>query len=1150
MNIRILALAALLFSGFSFSALELDTDSLRAMAADNPKDAKIRVVLVRQLLQLGDNQQAAEVLEEIRQINAEHPGLITLTRQLSARHARQQQLAQAGIDNPYNQDEVTTALQALVQNKNYDVLDNTLTWLHNQAFPLSTAGKLIHARRLLTTGQYEAAYRLARELESTATPDVSRLLATSCHRLNKTTCAIKNYQQLWAQEHQRADGLLLAENLLKARRLSEAQVIFKALQAQDPGHPDIAALGQQLSAHTTKATQTLAEQYKQAPNAANLRALASALYNSDQKIKALRLLDKHLSSQPHDDKTALLAAKYYAWNAQYGPAINHLNSLKNPDAESQLLLGKVLAWGGQLKKSQALFESLSDSEPGESVQLQSQMMLGYIHLWSGNRAEATKYFEPLLTKKSPHLDNQKIREAMLQAQKKFDPLIESTLKSIAQNPNQPELLLQIARYYQLNGETDQAIQFYNRYLKAAPKDSAARLDLGRLYVKKRQYKPAFIHLERYAYQLYTADSLLILAKNYHWAGQAQNSLRVLESLLTHSPGHAEALKLKQRLKKQQPVAIKQGKKGRSAALKAADKLYLKQDYKAVIPVYRAHLAKEPQDMHTHLRYAFALAQTGNHSTAASEYYIVTQSKLNSPDTQFHYGFNLARSGNYREAIKVFKRIQARLPSGEPLPGFLDNFIQNWAQDWMDKNFRLYRMNYSDAYRNNPRWQRHKSGLFSKNNQIRVTLKEPVLLSRQLRKDRSVDYKVRFFQIYQADRLKDKGYKTLVIRCAGEDCVIQQESWQKGSGSNAKTKAQHNRLRKLIEQELIKLKVASLEAEPGDKVIHEIYMGQGVEKRLKAEDLVFTKSQASPVTLDQTDPTSVLLSQDRQIALVTDQQTLTRRAGLEYRLFTDSDNARYKMLSLSLDHPASDYLFSLNGGPFSFKDKLCVGESGLSLDFSLQRDNLTAGVYLDTLDSQTSLLPYLTKSLPDNATLKFSARNLFFDKLSCNSLTGQIKKYEAAYSRYKALEHNRSLWYSAALGYIDDNNLDMTGQFDYNFHQGQLSALNYNVSLAGWYLWNQEETPAYYSPRFYDSTRLNIRSSLRLNKKLDLVADTGLGYTFKDEKILYQYGIRLLYPIETGVAASIGCRESNSSKASATGDSYASTDCLAAIEYQW
>jgi hypothetical protein len=406
--------------------------------------------------------------------------------------------------------------------------------------------------------------------------------------------------------------------------------------------------------------------------------------------------------------------------------------------------------------------------------------------------------------------------------------------------------------------------------------------------------------------------------------------------------------------------------------------------------------------------------------------------------------------------------------------------------------------------------------------------------------------VRFLQHYSADNLKDQGYKTLEIRCVDSRCLIEKEIWH---GATAPGEDDRSRkLRELIERELEHVRLSEVEDAPGDKRLAGIQMGTGVDKLLKAERDVFIEAHAQALGIDGRDPVALFLSQDLALRYVAE-VAARRYVGLSYRHFSDSDDTEFRQPLLSAALPLAEGQLRMVGGEYSFDALGCGKKKGYTFDLALDREWGSAGITVDELTGDNYLSSYLNLSLAGNWQLGLFTRMLFFDKLSCGSLEEAVRKYGVRLSRYQAYEDQDSLWYAVEAGSMDDGNADLTAMFDYAFYRWTSAPLELKASLDGWYLWNREETPLYYSPSFYDSTRLSAKTTLALPHHFELRADTRIGYTFSDARALYAYGLWLSYPLRQGLESRVGCESSNASGAS-SGNDYSSRDCRFEVQYSW
>lgn len=1186
-------------------AVELDVETLQQMVAADPKDDRARLLLTRYLLRTGDLIAAEPQLEVLLDLQPENEVALKYKSQLAAMTQQQALLAEGGLNNPFNPDDIDQALARAEGNPDYP--RRLLGWLHQQGFKLSPEARYYLVDDLLKQGRAED----ARTLLNTAhheenNVDSLRLQADACLQLEQWACASKWLNALWQQSPSADTGVKLVKALRHQQRSDDAKVVLDTLKQRWPKDPDVKALLKKRQQSEQANLALLEKQYKQQPDNTLLRSLVWSYYDRGNTTAALTLLDNHLSVYPVDNDTRYMAAEMYAWEGRFQDAHRLLAEVQPATPKVMLLDARIYAWDGKLDNARALLTRMLRDKPSEAIRLQVLMMLGFCAQWERDYPTALKYLEPLLKLDHPVLDHNAMQEAVWLARGDYPQLIAHLEQQLAAQPDKPGLLLHLAEVNQEAG-LDAARDWYERYLELVPDNANVRRRLAELYIQIPDYRRGFLHLERYAYQTFSADAFFMLAQNYYWAERYEDAQRVLGQMELQFNGDPRIAELSKQVatstpvKAQAPQATVSQKPVSptvSDELKKINQLYFAGDYKGAVEGYSRYLKTHPKEMEVHLRYATALAMTGQHTAASSEFYIVSRSKLNSDDVQFNYGYNLARSGNYHAARQVFKRLLHSWDQetvATPLPDGLSNFVERWRESWQARGLDAYAAHYAADIRENRRWRAHKSRLFRQNKSIQVTLTELAQLSHAEGAKGDL-YQVAFRQVYKADTKEDEGYKQLQIRCDRDhNCVIEKEQWfplygQKGPGKLLRRGA----LRKSVEQELAKLEVAVLEKGPGDTLVKGIFLGEGIDKRLEGLASVLTPEYVQAVALEPNGSFGIL--QDDLNTYDGDlDEFLRNKLTFNLRSFEDSDRTRFTMPTVALKSRWEGYQLNLNlsryefrapprpapgfgpgpppppgapfppppgalpppGAPLPAGGVLCHPGEGEQVDLSLARRGLTFGGKLNRLRDRYRLLPYVrynvgTDGVYNSWSLGYSA--LFFDKLTCPSLDRRLTRLRGEFSQYRVFNDTQALWYSTSLGRISDDNLELIAQLDYVFDKGQYQKLNYTAAFNGWYIWHRFRSREYYSPVFYDSSRVRLETQIPVSEQVpgaQLETRTSLGYTFEESKPLYDYGVWINYPLqEEGLQAKVGCRKSNSGRSGQSRAVYRSTDCGMTVEYEW
>ena len=1167
MQLRWCLVFVLVFCQMMRTSWAVDAEVLRQMVAADPEDHRARIMLAQHELRTGEYHQAREQISAVLVRDSAHVKARQIQVQLDALESSPAVLRNVELGNPFDPVAVDQALKTLKAANQQQKLFTLLSWLQSYHFPLTANSRYTLAKMLIERNNLQSAEQIFQGVQSTDHHrPLVRLKAEFCMQQHQWTCAADIYRRLWQQASDASDGLVLLKILQKQQQTGEANELMQSLLEHWPNHPEIADLSIQLGTDQDNVRHhDPALAYQRHPSDGNLRTLVRTRYRNGHRAAAVTLLDNHLATYPVDDTTRYMAAEIYAWEGRFVDTHRLLSEIEPVTDKVKLLDARAYAWAGELGRAKPLLQALTGEAKPAAIRLPAQMMLGFAHHWGGDTQAAARAFEPLLVEEHPSLDKAAMEEVVLLAKGNYAALIESTRERQIKTPDDPLLYLQLAEYQELAGDTA-ALKSFERYLQHKPDDILIRRRLGELYIRQNAYARGFFHLDRYAYQAHSADSLYLLAQNYYWVQRFGDAERVLGQLLMQFPTEPRALALMQQMESARPKSAGAGRgefglPSDLAVLEEANRLYQDEKYAAASRGFATYLARNPDDVDAHYRYASALEISGDHTHAASEFYIVSRSALNSDLVQYHYAYNLSRSGNYHAARRVFKALQLKLEkdrglSDTPLPEMVESFIHSWQSSWQTKAFKRYQAHYVSEITNDAGWVVHKSGLFKRNRKIEVILGTPTLLGQSETGD-SVRYRVFFTQDYRSDRLQDRGYKQLQLRCdPDKSCLIEKEQWWPiGTENGAVRRARALELLQLIRPELQRLEVGALEQGPGDKVVNSIYFGEGVGKLYRPEDEVLTREYVTAVSLDNKD-IGVLLDDQatfRESSRVGQQQHIA----LNYSVFRDSDDVDFRMPSVHLSTPWQELELNLAVGRFEFSSPNCSSEHGYQLDLSAAYERWTVGGQLSQLRDHLNLMPYLRYMRESEgvfSTYALSYRPLFYEKLSCGSLERELTKLSAEFQQFRVLSDERSLWYSAALSHISDDNAELIGQLDYVFHTNNYRNFRYETAFNGWYIWNTDTSEDYYSPSFYDSNRFRLESHLPLNDRqqsAELQAVASVGYTFEESRALYDYGLWLNYPLSAqNIQARLGCRRSNSGRAAQARSAYRSTDCGMHVEYQW
>jgi tetratricopeptide (TPR) repeat protein len=883
----------------------------------------------------------------------------------------------------------------------------------------------------------------------------------------------------------------------------------------------------------------------------------------------------YIKNNPNDDKAKIFLAQLLSWSGNDKEALKFLTEFENSNNyQAKLLLGKILAWQGNYEKA---IPFLSDVylHGNKSQKYQAQKTLAFIALWQDKKEKAKKIFEKLL-KENPK--DQDVQEALMVIEGNVRPLIKKYEKLLSKNPNNAEYILKLADYYYILKNYKKAAYYYEKYLQIHPDKIDIYKTLGDIYLQLKNYYKGFGDWEYYANYKNTKEAYLELAKRYYWNGFNKEALNVLNQLLRKYPNYEDAIILKAKILKVNPrfvnansaTTIKDYFDTKSQKILAlGDRAYFAGLYKTAIDYYKEYLFLKPDDYQVMEKYAYALEYANEPAKAAGEFYLLMWWKK-TPIIQYHYAYNLQRAGKIQKAEKIYKELLKEIP--KPLPKFLKNFLDNWKKAWESMDFKKYASFYDEKTRNDLYWRLRKQSIFNRSSFISVGIYDPVLLS-----SKNHTYTIKFFQVYASKIEKDKGYKTLVVKCDANDtnCKIIKETWKPGKYVPYNPE---NSLEKYIKQNLSLIEKNKYSLVPMNKPNPEtknektlppppppkpkpkkpslpslkkdanatnakIILAPGEYKQLQstAEALNFTYFQS--VKLDRNDT----ISKEYAYLSQTPLYNWKLRYDLDY--FVDNQQTRmwinYLKLSKHLYKNYYAYVFyrnyrlTQNGS----------NKNGFYYGVGLKKAPFLFDLFFDksgkkTLGWDFEYSPFVSNGI----TLKINKRNMVYTRRSVCS--ANHTKLEIELTGYKSVTPYRDLWWSVAYEKVDDQNNVLTPQAEYDFYNTFIKKTPLVFYFSTWFQFNSKQTDCYYSPDKTDTNIIGIKIYKNLTAYLKGKIKAGVGYSFFDKSYVYNLGGWLLYDNNDNVTAKAGCSFSNSTPITQPSGSYKSLECVLSAGIIW
>jgi tetratricopeptide (TPR) repeat protein len=1124
-------------------SLNIDITSLESQLKKHPGDIQNRLVVASYYIEHGDYLKAGKYLNEVLKKDPKNKYAVKLKQKIKDVYEFSE------IMKKYK--DINKALNNLYEKQKYKKMlsfYNTLKNLSKTA-SVNENNKLNTARAAMWEGKYGLSLNILSSLKNRQTLDYYEIKAYDLYYKGDYKNAEKYFQILFQTTDKPEYAQKLLEIYFNLGKMDAAQKLLLSLKRT---HPEIAKKYEnKIIQIKQQKINSLKKQYEKNPTFSNMQQLAYALFETSHQ-NAISLVKNYIKQKPNDSNAKIFLAQLLSWNGNNKEALNYLKEFQNSnDTKAKLLFGKILAWQGNYDKA-TLFLSDVYEHGSPAQKYEAKKMLGFIAMWQNQNSKAKKIFVSLL-KQNPK--DEDVTEALMVLNRNIKPLIAKYEKLLRKNPGNEEYILKLADYNYMLDNYSKAAYYYEQYLKKHPEKIEIYKTLGDIYLKLKNYYKGFGDLEYYAGYTHTKQAYLDLAYRYYWNGFNKEALNVLDNLLKTYPDYQDALILKAKILKVNPRFVdsstsatidgyyaKRGEK----ILALGDRAYFAGLYKSAADYYKEYLFLKPDDYDVREKYAYSLESSKEYAKAAGEFFLLMWYKK-TPLIEYHYAYNLQKSGKPQQAEKIYRQLLKNTP--KPLPEFLKTFIEKWKKAWESMDFNKYASFYGKSISQNLYWKLKKQSIFKRSSFISIEIYSPVLIG----KNGDV-YTVRFFQVYASKIKKDKGYKTLEIKCGGGKCKIIKEIWKPGTYTpynpeNSLEKYIKDNLNEINSTKKTEIKLTENTITPPQNIIHK----KQTDKKVKKQDIVLASGLKLEPESKKTALDYLYLKKEKATVKNTIQSDLkesfNKKFGWEIYGFLNyfKDNQNTKMLTryLTVSHYIKGYC------PFVFYKNYSLSEKsnkkGFLYGLGIKKNRFLFDFFIDksgknTVGWDTEYKLYSLKGI----TLRLNRHNMVYSrKTVCSSNHTKIK---AEITGYRLIQNPRELWWSLAYEKVDDGNRIFTPQFEYDIKTFSLKKTPLILYVSGWYQFNSKHTECYYSPNKTDTNIIGLKFFKNL-KHIKLKLKTGIGYSFFDNTYVYNYGIWIYSKNIKNFQFKAGCQLSNTSGIN-TPSNYKSEECEITARKKW
>jgi tetratricopeptide (TPR) repeat protein len=755
-------------------SIELDVKTLQEIVDNDSSAINERLLLAKYYEKNENNLKALTLVDEVLQIDAKNSSALAIKDEIATKERVKGVFREAGLTTPVESDEAQKRLDSYYSANNYQFYSNLYQALVDTNVELDDSYHIKAAYIYLWDARYKESESALNELHHENNIDAAKIRADICYYTGKYKCSARLYEKLYNSSYEIKIAIKLINSYIYLGETTKAQRLYNFIYRKYPKNKELQKAGQKIDNAKNSYLLSMKKAYEDDKNIETLSAYANALYAAGKKDETLELIHEYNKTSA-TNKSLILEVKYLTWMGKTEKALEILKHGElNKDLDAKLILGQIYSWDHKFDEAKRnLNEVIKNSKDKEQV-YNARKALAFVYLWD-KKSDKSKELFTALQKEKPA--DREVREALMELNHDYAGLIK-----IYKGRSSPSDRKRLSELYQLNKQPDKAIEYLQEYVNEQPTDLEATKNLALLLIEKKDYYQGFGYLEYYAAQKQSAESSILLAKNYYWQGFSKEALDVLEKLLKKEPENKEALKLKAKILKVAPRFTTSNSGATTGTyfddlgkkqLFIADTLYFNTHYKASIDYYKNYLQLHPNDHEARYRYAFALENTKKYGEAEGEFSIMFWTK-DSDELRYHYAYNMMKNGKLKESEKLLLKLKESVY--KKLDSNMSSFLDSWKTSWESLKFQEYASHYSEKYLKDEMWSYRKQEKFSKVNYITVGVYDPVY-----KKIGENSYRIKFYQEYTSNKNADKGYKTLDVECASHEleCKIIDEKWSEG-----------------------------------------------------------------------------------------------------------------------------------------------------------------------------------------------------------------------------------------------------------------------------------------------------------------------------------------------------------------------------------
>ncbi len=463
---------------------EIDLKLLTNIANQNPDDIKTRLLLAKYYIKNENFKKANFYIKEILSLQPKNKDAKLLQKKIKRLKIIKQLLKDYGIKDLKDKKGIQKLFENLYQEGKYKKITIFYKLLTSYKISINDKSRLISALAFLKLNNIQKAKKIKNQIKNKREKEL--LKGDICFFEKNYSCAERVYIKLLKASYEPKIMENLLNTLYEKKDYKKFKILYNLIKDRYAKDFNLKKLNEKLLSLQNNLLKILKKEYEKKKDFISLKAYATSLYDFKKEFKAIKIIKEYLKQNPNDLKAKELLAKMLIWKQLYKEAIDILSPIKNKSQDILILYANALYYKGEYKKALKNFLKIENKTP----EIYKKIL--FSAFWSQNKKVASKFLKKAL---KFYPNDKKIKIVKMYIEHRTKPLIKLYEQKLKKDPNNTQIILDLANLYKQDGNEKKAIKYYKKYASLTNDPRIFKYLAQNLYFKG-EYKNALPYFQK------------------------------------------------------------------------------------------------------------------------------------------------------------------------------------------------------------------------------------------------------------------------------------------------------------------------------------------------------------------------------------------------------------------------------------------------------------------------------------------------------------------------------------------------------------------------------------------------------------------------------------------------------------------------------